>query len=461
MTLYRGRIAADHSGLMDAINRSLPVDIRLLPYDLLTNRAWASELAEIGILTAAECEAILAALCEIGELDFTELPADEDVHTLTERLLTERVGAVGGKIHTGRSRNDQVVCDLRMGVSDAIIEILGALKGLMATLAALGEVHAATIFPGTTHLQPAQPLSLGHFLFSLVEALRRDMERLLDSLPRINQCPLGAGALAGSGFPVDRARVSEALGFDGPTANSIDAISDRDFVQEPAAALALLCIHLSRYAEQFVLWANPNFGYLRFADAWSTGSSMMPQKRNPDAMELVRGKAARCQGQVTTLFSLTKGLPLTYAKDLQEDKAAIFDVLDTALLCVRVFDGAVGTATFNADRMRGALTGDLLATDLADALTGQGVPFRQTHERVASLIGRLEEDGRSLTELRPDELREAFPELAERGFDLSFDAALDRRSVTGGTAPKRVREAAAAWRDFLDAIDLPDMRVGQ
>jgi argininosuccinate lyase len=442
MTLYRGRLDAKHPGLMDAINRSLPVDIRLLPYDLLTNRAWCAELRRIGILTAKELRAIQAALDDVARLAkdgaFATLPDDEDVHTLVERLLTERLGETGAKIHTGRSRNDQVVCDLRLYTCDKLAELADLIAQLIRTLRKLGQEHAQTLLAGETHLQPAQVITLGHFLLSLGFALARDLDRLKDAFARANQCPLGSGALAGSGFAVDRHRLAEALGFDGICGNTLDAVSDRDFAQETVFACTLICLHLSRYAEQFVIWANPAFGYVRFADDWSTGSSMMPQKRNPDAMELVRAKAARCIGHTAALAALTKGLPLSYAKDLQEDKPPLFDALDSASLCLRVFDAALASATFDAEKMKRALTGDLLATDLADMLVETGAPFRSAHERVGRLMKDLEQQGRSLLEVSPAEMKKRFPEIAENSFPLTFENALNRRDVLGGAAPKNV-----------------------
>lgn len=456
MTLYQGRIAADHRGLMDAINRSLPVDIRLLPMDLLTNRAWAGELRRLQILSEVEYEAVLAALEDIRAMfeagAFAKLPPDEDVHTLVERLATEKAGAAGAKIHTGRSRNDQVVCDLRLWTLAWLKEIVRDLAVLLDLLRKLGEQHAADVLPGETHLQPAQPITLGHFLLSFAFALGRDADRFRDARARVDRCPLGAGALGGSGFPVDRAALAAALGFAGPCANALDAVSDRDFVQEVVGACAMLCSHLSRYAEQFVIWANPAFGFVRFSDAWSTGSSMMPQKRNPDAMELIRAKAARCLGLNAAALALTKGLPLAYAKDLQEDKVLLFNATDTASLCVCVFTGALDSARFETGRMKQALSGDLLATDLADALTQAGAPFRRSHEMVAAWVTELEKAGRSLGEIAPHEVAARFPELRDAAFAFRPADAVARRDVLGGTAPARVREQAEALALLLKKL---------
>jgi argininosuccinate lyase len=454
MTLYRGRIAADQRGLMDAINRSLPTDFRLLPFDAQTNKAWAGELRRLGLLTAAEQAAIEGALDQIvaqaAAGAFAPLPPDEDVHTLVERLLTEKLGETGAKIHAGRSRNDQVVCDVRLYAAAALAELLDEIDALARALVELAARHATAPIAGETHLQPAQPITLGFFLLSLAFGLARDLERLTQARARANRCPLGSGALAGSGFPVDRARLAAALGFDGICENALDAIGDRDFAAEIAAGCALLCTRLSRYAEQFVIWANPAFGGVRFGDQWSTGSSMMPQKRNPDAMELVRGKAARVIGDLTALLALLKGAPPSYVKDLQEDKTALFDALDTALLAARVFRAALGDAEFALDRLAAALRGEMLATDLADELVRAGAPFRLAHERVARLIGELEAASRSLLDLAPADLAQRFPELAGRDFAIDYAASIARRNVAGGTAPEAVRKQIEVLGKTLD-----------
>lgn len=460
MTLYKGRIGVEQSELMDRINRSLPVDIRLLPYDVLTNKAWAVQLRKIGVFSEEEYEAVIRTLNEILDMvlrdELMPLPMDEDVHTLTERLLSEKLGETGAKIHTGRSRNDQVVCDLKLYIMDQLGIISNNITKLNYTLASLSKKHAATLMAGTTHLQPAQPITLGFFLISLAFALRRDDERLGEIFYRTAECPLGSGALAGAGFAVDRAELAEELGFLSPSPNALDAVADRDFVQETANACAIICNHLSRYAEQFIIWANPAFGYIRFSDGWSTGSSMMPQKRNPDAMELIRGKTARSIGNATALMALTKGVPLSYAKDLQEDKEALFDILDTTAMCVDVFNNALKTATFFPDKMRAALTGDILATDLADELVKAKVPFRNAHEKVARLVAELETQSKSLEELNPDELASLLPELKGRNFSLRFEDAIQRRSILGGTSPDRVLEQAETFLELSKNIEKTD-----
>lgn len=451
MKLYEGRLPGETDPLMDELNRSLPVDIRLWHCDLATNQAWAEELARLGIYTDAELKAVSAALSELAEEDpgdWDSLPGDEDVHTLVERLLTQKLGDTGARIHTGRSRNDQVVCDLRLYAVGRIKTLLTALHKAISALSGQAKAHRDTLMAGTTHLQPALPVTLGHFLLSAAFALLRDGQRLEDAKARTNWCPLGSGAMAGSGFEVDREALAAKLGFQGVLPNSIDAVSDRDFCVEIASACASLAVHLSRYAEQFIFWANPSFGYIKFDDAWSTGSSMMPQKRNPDAMELVRGKAARVIAAPQQLMTMLKGLPLTYAKDLQEDKQVLFDALDSAQLVVEVFAAAVASARFQPEKLQAGLSADMLATDLADALARVGVPFRQAHERVARLVGVLEMDGRGLDSLSIAEMRQNFPEFGEETPRLSFKESVARRNVMGGTAPSRI----TAQLEWLEAF---------
>ena len=452
MTLYKGRIDAAPNELMDAMNRSLPVDIRFFPYDVNTNRAWARELCRIGVFTEQERDDIFTALDQIlaryNAGEFNSLPDDEDIHTLTERLLTESLGDTGARIHTGRSRNDQVACDLYQYLMDNLKMLGSHLHQLIAVLCKAAATHSATLMAGTTHLQPAQPITLGHFLMSLAFALQRDFQRATDAQKRVDRCPLGAGAIAGCGFVVDREKIATELGFSAPTDNSIDTISDRDVAQEAAYVCASVLTHLSRYAEQFIIWSNPAFGYVKWDAQWSTGSSMMPQKRNPDAMELVRAKAARGLGNVTTLLCLTKGVPLSYAKDLQEDKEALFDAIDTALLTIQVFSQALESATFIPKRMKAVLTSDMLATDLADALVEKGVPFRKAHERTAQFVTLLEDNDRDLLSATQDEMNDHFPEFKTAPLQLSYEGSLQRRRAIGGTAPVSVNaqiQKLSAW----------------
>ncbi|MBN2717958.1 MAG: argininosuccinate lyase [Deltaproteobacteria bacterium] len=452
MTLYKGRIDAAPNELMDAMNKSLPVDIRFFPYDINTNRVWARELQRIGVFSQTELDNILIALDEIlaryNAGEFTPLPSDEDIHTLTERLLTESLGNTGARIHTGRSRNDQVACDLYQYLMDNLKMLKSHLHQLISVLCSVATAHANTLLAGTTHLQPAQPITLGHFLMSLAFALQRDFQRADDAQKRVDRCPLGAGAIAGCGFAVDRKKIATELGFSNPTDNSIDSISDRDVAQETAFVCATILTHLSRYAEQFIIWSNPAFGYVKWDAQWSTGSSMMPQKRNPDAMELVRAKAARGLGNVTTLLCLTKGVPLSYAKDLQEDKEAVFDAIDTALLTIQVFSQALNSATFIPARMKAVLTSDMLATDLADALVEKGVPFRKAHERTAQFVTFLEDNHRDLLSATQTEMDTYFPEFKDTPLHLSYEGSLQRRRAIGGTAPVSVNaqiESLSSW----------------
>ncbi len=463
MTLYEGRLNLPVSELMDALNRSLPVDIRLLPYDVAVNRAWASELGRIGVFSAEEVANVEreldALLKEFHAGAFDVLPDDEDVHTLVERFLTERLDETGAKIHTGRSRNDQVATDLRLYVMDALSGLMDDVAALVRVLRDPIETHAATLLAGTTHLQPAQPITLGHFLSSLAAALLRDFDRLADARHRAALCPLGCGALAGSGFKVDRKKLANALGFENVLPNSLDAIADRDAAQETASACAILVTHLSRYAEQFVFWSHPSFGYLRFSDRWSTGSSMMPQKRNPDAMELVRGKAARVIGQSTALLTLTKGVPLSYAKDLQEDKQALFDAVDTTKLVVRVMTEALVDVTFFPENMARTLSGDMLATDLADRLVEAGVPFRAAHGEVARWVAELEQSGRNSLDTDLEERQKRFPQLSPEALALDFEASIRHRDVQGGAAPNRVLEFVKQLDDWLERIAEPTINA--
>jgi len=439
---------------MRALNRSLPVDIRLLPQDLAVNAAWAVELCRIGVYDQAGLNAVVGELDAIGrrfrEGEFDVLPPDEDVHTLVERLLTEALGPIGGAIHTGRSRNDQVMCDTHLFLMEALDALSDAVAELAATLAGIAREHAGTVMPGMTHMQAAQPISLGYFLVSLAFALVRDRERMIDARGRASRCPLGSGALAGSGFDVDRFALASALGFDDVCENGLDATGDRDAVQETAGACAILAAHLSRYAEQFIIWSSAPFGFVRFSDEWATGSSMMPQKRNPDAMELIRGRASRIIGNASSLMILTKGVPPAYAKDLQDDKSLIFQTIDDTMLILEVFRGAVSSASFLTDRMAAALTADLLATDIADSLSRTGVPFRTAHERTARYVTLAEETGFDILCVPDETFRQAFPELpGKAGF--TYENALQNRRVFGGTAPGRVLEQCESIRKHLDA----------
>lgn len=449
MTLWHGRFGGTMSDAMRALNHSLAVDIRLLPYDLQVNRAWAHELHHLGVLSAVELQAIEQGLQTIAQ-ESPELTNDEDVHSLVERRLTELAGLAGAKIHTGRSRNDQVMTDLRLYVKDACAALHQALRDTVATLCDRAEEHRDTVLPGYTHLQQAQPILLAHYLLSAATSLRDDAGRLHDAVARLDACPLGSGALAGSAYPVDRARVAATLGFARPTPNSLTATSMRDECLEVASACAICMTHLSRYAEDAVLWSSQEFRFVTFADTVTTGSSMMPQKKNPDAMELIRGKTARVIGQMQTLFTLLKGLPLAYARDLQEDKPALFDCLDQTQLCLTVFAEAIRTATYHADRMRAALDPNLYATDLADYLVRKGLPFREAHAVIGRLVREALAIGRGLTTYTVAELQTYSPLFAADAaacFDTA--ASLHARNLHGGTGPNAVAEQLLAFRTWL------------
>ncbi|MBI4237221.1 MAG: argininosuccinate lyase [Deltaproteobacteria bacterium] len=451
MTLWHGRFSGTMSDAMRALNHSLAIDIRLLPYDLAVNRAWAQELAQIGILTAAELQAIERGIDQLAQEPAT-ITSDEDVHSLVERRLTEIVGAAGAKIHTGRSRNDQVMTDLRLYLKDACAGLQRAMCDTVTVLCDRAEEYRDTVLPGYTHLQQAQPIALGHYLLSAATSLRDDAGRLRDAAARFDACPLGSGALAGSAYPIDRARVARALGFAAATPNSLTATSMRDECLEVASACAICMTHLSRYAEDAVLWSSQEFRFVTFADTVTTGSSMMPQKKNPDAMELIRGKTARVIGQLQTLFTLVKGLPLAYARDLQEDKPALFDCLDQTHLCLTVFAEAVRTAAYHADRMRAALDPMLYATDLADDLVRKGLPFREAHAVVGRLVREALAAGRALTAYNVTELQTYSPLFdADTLACCNPTASLARRNLCGGTGPDSVAAQLHDCRAWLQA----------
>lgn len=432
------------SDVMQVCNHSLPVDIRLLPYDLRVNRAWAAALAKVQLLTPDEAKQIEKGLQQISDEyaagKFSPLPNDEDVHSLVERRLTEIVGNAGKKIHTGRSRNDQVITDLRLYLKEAIAQLCDGVRDLGRTLTAQSESHIHTVMPGYTHLQQAQPITLAHYLLGLVASLEGDFRRLQNCARTVDECPLGSGALAGAAFPIDRVDLARQLGFSRPTVNSLAATSQRDDTLELASTLSIVMVHLSRYAEDWILYSTREFGYLQMSDAVTTGSSMMPQKKNPDAMELIRGKCARVIGDMQTLFTLTKGLPLHYAKDLQEDKPALFDVIDQTLTCLKLFSEAAATAKWNTERMAANLDPLLFATDVADYLTTRGIPFRAAHAIVGKLVQQSVASGKPLHQFSLDELKAFCPDF-EKDVSACFDIqkCLNRRNLAGGTGPLSVQ----------------------
>ena len=451
-----GHFAGRQAPLMERLNASIGFDKRLWRHDVAGSRAHAAMLAAQGILTAADLEAIEAGLAQIeGEIEagtFTFRADLEDIHFNVEARLTEIVGEPGRRLHTARSRNDQVATDVRLFVRDAIDRTGALLQGLIATLIDRAEAEAATVMPGFTHLQAAQPVTLGHHLLAYAEMFGRDRARLADARRRLNECPLGAAALAGTSFPIDRMATARALGFDRPTANSLDSVSDRDFALEFLGAAAIGAVHLSRLAEELVLWSTPQFGFVRMDEAFSTGSSIMPQKRNPDAAELMRGKAGRVFGDLQALLVTMKGLPLTYSKDMQEDKEPLFDATDTLELCLEAALGMLRTLTFDRERMAAAAgVGFTTATDLADWLVRTlDLPFRSAHTAAGKAVRAAEERGCGLEDLPLEALQAIEPRLTADVFDvLGVERSVASRTSFGGTAPAMVRAAAADARRRL------------
>jgi argininosuccinate lyase len=452
-----GRLPDAVDQAMHELNTSVGVDSELWREDIQGSIAHARGLLGAGVLTAAEAEELVQGLSRVaGEIERGELvwdPAKEDVHMNIEARLTELCGPVGGKLHTGRSRNDQVATDLRLWTRRKTLEAQDAIAALALVLVARAEEEIDTLMPAYTHLQRAQPSRLSHHLMAWQELLWRDHGRLADALERLNESPLGAGAVAGTGFPIDRESVARELGFTRAMRNSIDATGSRDFLMEVSGALAILGVHLSRIGEEIVIWSSQEFGFLRLSDQFTTSSSMMPQKKNPDVAELVRGKCARLLGCATSLLVLEKGLCFGYGRDLQEDKRPLFDAFESALLSLHALAGALKTAAFRRDRLRAALDGGhLCATDLADLLVRHGLPFRQAHHVIGGLVREAEERGVDIAELPAEVLGSVHPALAgsEAIETLDPQAAVERRAVVGGPAKSRVSEAIedarARWR---------------
>lgn len=441
---------------MREINASIPVDKRLWRQDIAGSKAHAQMLGAQGILDAADVEAILGGL-EAIEREYEEQGVPEhieleDIHMQVESRLRELIGDAAGRLHTARSRNDQVATDFRLWVRGACAEVDKALAGLQGALVERAGEHAESIMPGFTHLQVAQPVTLGHHLMAYYEMAKRDRSRFADCARRMNQSPLGSAALAGTSFPIDRHATARALDFDAPTANSMDGVSDRDFAVEYLACAAQTAIHLSRLAEEMILWASQPFGFVKLPDAWSTGSSIMPQKRNPDAAELVRGHAGRIIGAFTSLMVTMKGLPLTYSKDMQDDKAPLFEAHDLLDLCLAAMTGMVGSVTFDTARMRAvAASGFSTATDLADWLVREhGIPFREAHHITGSAVKLCEARGGELELLTAEDLATIDSRLEGTSLpDLSVEGSVRSRTSAGGTSPVRVKEAVEAARKEL------------
>ncbi|TRW14827.1 argininosuccinate lyase [Glacieibacterium frigidum] len=452
--MWGGRFDGGPAAVMRDINASISFDKRLWRQDLAGSRAHARMLAAQGIVDAADIDAILGGLDVIaGEYEAGGLVEDaalEDIHMHVETRLAALIGPAAGRLHTARSRNDQVATDFRLWVRDAIDALDAQLDALSQALLVRADEHAASVMPGFTHLQIAQPVTLGHHLMAYVEMVRRDRGRFADCRRRLNECPLGSAALAGTGFPVDRFAVAAELGFDRPTANSLDSVSDRDFALEFLSAATLAGLHLSRLAEEMVIWASQPFGFIALPDAWSTGSSIMPQKRNPDAAELVRGHSGRLLGCLVALAGTMKGLPLAYSKDMQDDKPPVFEAYDLLALGIAAMTGMVASVEFRTDRMRAvAGLGFSTATDLADWLVRVvGVPFREAHHITGRAVAAAEAAGVGLADLSLETLQAVDARIDAGVFDvLSVDASVASRTSHGGTAPVRVREAIAAARE--------------
>jgi argininosuccinate lyase len=449
-SMWGGRFAGGASAVMQEINSSIGVDKRLWREDLAGSAAHAAMLRNCGIIGAEDAEAILAGLDSIAvEYERDGVPEDaalEDIHMHVEHRLAELIGPAAGRLHTARSRNDQVATDFMMWVRSAIGEVDGAIRAFQAVLLARAEEHAESVMPGFTHLQTAQPVTLGHHLLAYYEMLRRDRSRLADAAARLDECPLGAAALAGTSFPIDRAATARALGFSRPTDNSIDSVSDRDFALDYLMAATQCSLHLSRLAEELIVWSTPFFGFVQLPDEFSTGSSIMPQKRNPDAAELVRGHSGRIAGAMTSLMVTMKGLPLAYSKDMQNDKAPVFEAHDLLMLSLAALAGMVEHTAFDTARLRAAAeAGFSTATDLADWLVREAdVPFREAHHIVGRAVRLAEEQGTALADLGLDALRSIDPRIDERVYQiLTVDASVRSRTSHGGTAPANVRAQVA------------------
>lgn len=453
--LWAGRFSEPTDSFVEAFTASVEVDQRLAPYDIQGSIAHANMLAKQGILTNDERDAIISGLerilaqIEAGEFNWSV--ALEDVHMNIEAALTEDIGDAGKKLHTGRSRNDQVATDVRLWLRAEISAIQAELRRLQQGLLAVAEREVETILPGFTHLQTAQPVTFGHHMMAWFEMLQRDFSRLDDCAGRMNQMPLGAAALAGTTFPIDRQHTAEALGFNGPCLNSLDAVSDRDFAIEFTAAASILMMHLSRMSEELIIWSSAQFGFITLSDSFCTGSSIMPQKKNPDVPELVRGKSGRIFGHLMALLTLMKSQPLAYNKDNQEDKEPLFDTVDNVKGSLKVFADMLPALSCNQDAMRkAALQGFATATDLADYLVRKGTPFRDAHEVVGKSVAYCVEKGCDLAELSLEELQKFSDVISQDVFDyLTLEGSVAARKHIGGTAPQQVREAITTARKML------------
>jgi argininosuccinate lyase len=456
MSQIRGRFKKAADKLVTEYTASIPFDWVLYPYDIAGSIAHARMLAKQGIISAKEAEKIVKGLNSIqreieqGEFQFkSEL---EDIHMNIEARLMEKVGEVGGKLHTARSRNDQVALDLRLFARDAISGTVAGLGELQQALVSLAEANKDVIIPGYTHLQPAQPVLLAHHLLAYFEMLQRDIDRFSDSLKRTDVMPLGSGALAGIAYKIDREFLARELGFSQLSQNSMDAVSDRDFVLEYEAAASLCLMHLSRLAEEIILWSSAEFGFIELDEAYATGSSIMPQKKNPDVAELGRGKTGRVYGHLMALLTVMKGLPLAYNRDMQEDKEGFFDTVDTVLSTLEVFTGMAKTLKVKAENIGRAMErGYILATDLADYLVKKGEAFRTAHEVVGKLVAYAVEKGKSFSELSLSEYKRFSPRFDRDVFEITVESSITARDIVGGTAPRQVKRALARAKKIIGA----------
>ena len=455
MKIWGGRFSKATDTKVDDFNSSIRFDMRLYRQDILGSIAHASMLGKQKIIPQADADLIVKTLKEIlsdieaGKVEF--LVDAEDIHMNIEKILTDRIGAAGKRLHTGRSRNDQVALDIRMYIKDEISEIKEMVRVLMDTLLTLAEAHTQTIMPGYTHLQKAQPVTFAHHVMAYFEMLRRDIGRLDDTYKRTNVCPLGSGALAATTYPLDREAVAHALGFDSVTQNSLDGVSDRDFALELMSALSILMMHLSRFCEELILWSSHEFSFVEMDDAYSTGSSIMPQKKNPDVAELIRGKTGRVYGDLMSLLTTMKGIPLAYNKDMQEDKEPVFDAIDTVKLCLPVFTDMLSTMKVKTEAMlQGAKGGFTNATDAADYLVKKGLPFREAHEVVGKMVAYALDHNKSLDQFRLEEFKACSPIFEQDVYDaISMETCVNGRSIVGGPAIETVKAAIAAGKAFL------------
>ena len=455
-TMWGGRFSAGPDAIMEAINASIGFDQRLAPQDITGSRAHAAMLAACGIISQADAQAIDAGLAqvadEIARSDFVFSTALEDIHMNVEARLREIIGTPAGRLHTARSRNDQVALDFRLWVREQCDAAIIGLDALMRAFVSQAETGADWVMPGFTHLQTAQPVTWGHHMLAYVEMFARDKSRFQDARARMNECPLGAAALAGTSFPIDRHMTAQALGFDRPTANSLDSVSDRDFALEFLSASAICATHLSRFAEELVIWSSAQFRFVRMSDRFSTGSSIMPQKRNPDAAELLRAKLGRILGATVALFTVMKGLPLTYSKDMQEDKEQVFDAADTLMLGLAAMEGMVRDLTANREVLEAAASaGFSTATDLADWLVRElGLPFREAHHVTGALVKLAEDKDCDLPDLTLAEMQKIHGQITDAVYSvLGVQNSVASRTSFGGTAPDNVRARIAHWKEVL------------